>query len=196
MKFNPDIHHRRSIRLDGYDYSREGVYFFTICTQNRECVFGEVLNGAVLLNDAGEMICKWWAEMLKKFPLVESDEFILMPNHLHGIVGLNVGAALCGRPDTDTGRSDAEGRPHRVAPTLGEIVGWFKTMTTNEYIRGVRESGWTPFFGKLWQRNYYDHIIRSEKDLSTIRKYIMENPLTWFEDENHPEYVHGHFQSP
>ena len=118
LKFNPDIHHRRSIRLDGYDYSRGGVYFFTICTQNRECVFGEILDGAVLLNDAGEMICKWWVEMLSKFPLVESDEFILMPNHLHGIVTIDVGAALCGRPDTDTGSSHAEGRPHRAAPTF------------------------------------------------------------------------------
>ncbi len=136
MKFNPDIHHRRSIRLDGYDYSREGVYFFTICTQNRECVFGEVMGGRVLLSDAGEMICKWWAEMLRKFPLVESDEFILMPNHLHGIVTIDVGATggsptLCARPDTDTGFPHAEGRPHRVAPTLGEIVGWLKTMTTD-----------------------------------------------------------------
>ena len=88
MKFNPDIHHRRSIRLDGYDYSREGVVFFHhLHPKSGMSVRGGSGWRCVLLNDAGEMICKWWAELLRKFPLVESDEFILMPNHLHGIVG-------------------------------------------------------------------------------------------------------------
>ena len=109
-----------------------------------------------------------------------------MPNHVHGIIFLDAGVV----------RPHRGGRPHRAAPTgetipaapaLGEIAGWFKTMTTNEYIRCVKDDGWPPFHGKLWQRNYYDRIIRDEDELNQIRKYIAENPLKWMEDENHPD---------
>lgn len=91
MTYNPDIHHRRSIRLRGYDYSRAGAYFVTICTQNRECMFGKIVGGKMVLNDAGWMVNIVWDEMQNNYPGVETDEFIIMPNHIHGIIVL-VGA--------------------------------------------------------------------------------------------------------
>ena len=123
------------------------------------------------------------------FQTVELDELIVMPNHFHGIVvivpGL-VGAALRGRPDI---RATKTGRPHRGAPTLGNIVNWFKTMTSNDYIQGIKQHGWLPFPGKLWQRNYYEHIIRDDRETERIREYIADNPARWLEDEENPENI-------
>lgn len=163
------------------------MYFITICTQNRECLFGEITDGAMQVNFAGKMIQKWWSELIKKFKDIELDEFIIMPNHIHGIILINiVGATLCGRPDLMNEQYQKTGQPHRVAPTLGDIMDWFKTMTTNEYIVGVNMHGWPRFNGKLWQRNYYEHIIRNGDDLNTIREYIAMNPMRWAEDEENP----------
>jgi REP element-mobilizing transposase RayT len=185
--YNPDLHHRRSIRLKGYDYCQPGVYFVTICTQDRECLFGEIVGGRMELNDAGRMIGRWWAELNRKFPTVETDEHFVMPNHFHGLVVIighadPVGAALRGRPRKT-------GHPHRGAPTLGDMMDWFKTMTTNDYIRGIKQQGWSAFRGKLWQRNYYEHIVRNEDEMNRIREYIVNNPAHWPEDENHPDRV-------
>lgn len=166
MKFNPDIHHRRSIRLKGYDYTKEGVYFLTICAQNREQVFRDIRNGVAILNPAGEMIEKWWNELENKFENIELDEHVIMPNHLHGII-VNVG-------------------PKRNFPEdLRKMAQWFKTMTTNEYIRNVKQNNWPPFDTRLWQRNYYERIIRNQEELQQTREYIKNNPLQWdFDDEN------------
>ena len=199
MKFDPNKHRRRSIRLRGYDYTQPGAYFVTMCTQNRECLLGEIENGQVRLNDAGQMIARWWNELNRKFPTIKTDVSVIMPNHLHGIIVLrpnsSVGTALCGRPDL-VGRDD--GQPRRVAPTeegtevaptrptLGDIIGWFKTMTTNEYIRGVKQMNWPPFPGRLWQHNYYERIVRNERELHAIRQYIVENPLKWEFDRENP----------
>lgn len=193
MNYNKYKHHRRSIRLKGYDYAQAGAYFVTICTQNRECLFGDVVDGEMRSNDAGCMIQKWWHESAEKFKNIELDEFVIMPNHFHGIIMI-VGAALCGRPEINaqpptTGYTTGTGQPQRVAPTLGNIIDWFKTMTTNEYIRNVRQENWPPFNGKLWQRNYYEHIIRSEKEMNRIREYIIENPMRWADDENNPDTI-------
>lgn len=186
MKYNPEIHHRRSIRLKDYDYSQVGAYFVTICTKDKECLFGEITHGKIKTNSAGEMIQKWWIELINKFGNIELDEFIIMPNHMHGIIFVNiVGATLCARPDLMNGQYQKNGQPRRVAPTLGNIMDWFKTMTTNDYIACVKNYGWPRFNGKLWQRNYYDHISRSEKELNKIREYIIHNPLNWQEDENY-----------
>jgi REP element-mobilizing transposase RayT len=334
MPYDPNRHHRRSIRLKGYDYSQAGAYFITICTQDRACLFGKVVNGEMRLNDAGRMVLAEWNMLPERFPHVVLDAFVVMPNHVHGIVVITnpatddtattaptivgtglvpvpnagtmgavpnagtMGAApdagtMGAAPDTgamgaapDTGMMGAapndgmmgaapdagtmgavpnagtmgavpnagtmgaapddgmmgaapdagtmgaapdagmmgavpnagtmgavpdDGATTRVAPTavtivgtglvpvpnagattrvaptvgdivaptVGDIVGAFKSRVTVEYIRGVKTSGWPPFRGRLWQRNYYEHIIRNERALNAIRQYIMENPRRW-----------------
>ena len=180
---------RRSIRLKDFDYSETGYYFITICAKNRECLFGGMINFEMRLNDAGQMMEKWWKELNHKFPRVQTDTFAVMPNHFHGIIGLcDVGAALRGRPGLDA-NIPSSGRPPRGAPTLGHIIDWFKTMTTNAYIRGVRQHGWAPFPGQLWQRNYYERVIRNDDELFQIRQYIQENPLKWDLDPENPRRV-------
>ena len=128
------------------------------------------------------MVARWWAEISHKFPCVEIDEFIVMPNHFHGIVVLvepdPVGADLRVRPD---GGAHPDRGTHAGVP-LHTVVQWFKTMTTNEYIREVKRYGWRPYPGKLWQRNYYEHIIRDEIEWNLIRNYIINNPLNWKND--------------
>lgn len=183
-QYNPNIHHRRSIRLKGYDYSQAGLYFVTICVQNRECLFGEIADGKMELNDAGTMIEKWYFELGNKFPDIQCHEMIVMPNHFHCIVeniGTHVGADLraCCPDKPETGNIEGE---HTGSP-LHRVVQWFKTMTTNEYIRGVKTLGWQPFNGKLWQRNYWEHIIRNEQSYQTISKYIIDNPTKWNDDK-------------
>ena len=187
MRYDPERHHRRSIRLRGYDYRAVGAYFITIVAQDRACLFGEVVEGAMRLNDAGRMVERWWLELNCRFPHVLTDAYVVMPNHFHGIVVIHspppdttappdVGADLRVCPNTRV-CPDSTGA-HAGAP-LPTIVQWFKTMTTNEYIRMVKHAGWTPFQGRLWQRNYYEHIIRNERALERIRNYILTNPQHW-----------------
>ena len=203
MRFDPDTYRGRSIRLPGYDYGQAGAYFVTVCTQQRTCLFGAVADGAMHLNDAGQMVEQWWAKLPTKFPSVVTDDHVTMPNHFHGIIVL-VGAAPRGRPDlpppdypaSTLHRRNAPGRPHggaptpsdeyptEEAPTLGTIMDWFKTMTTNAYMRGVKRHGWPPFDGRLWQRTYYDHIIRDQAELDRIRDYITTNPARWAWDHD------------
>jgi REP element-mobilizing transposase RayT len=171
MKYKPAAHHRKSIRLRGYDYSQAGAYFVTICNQQRKCLYGNIVDGKTRLNDAGLMVEKWYLELENKFPDIQCDEFVCMPNHIHFIV-VNVGADLRVRPDFTT-KGEHIGSPLRV------IVQWFKTMTTNEYIRGVKNHGWPPFPGKLWQRNYWERVLRNKTELNKIREYIQNNPAQW-----------------
>ena len=162
-----------------------GAYFITVCTQNRAALFGEVVGSKEILNPAGEMVERWWAEFGHKFPQIVPDAFVVMPNHVHGIIilsALPVGADLRVCPGM-TG-------VHKGA-SLPEIMQWFKTMTTNEYIRNVKQCGWPPFPGKLWQRNYYEHIIRDEDNLNRIRDYIANNPARWDLDRENPEASGG-----
>ncbi len=182
-KFDPQKHHRRSIRLKGYDYASEGAYFVTIVTQGRECLFGEIHNGEMILNESGQMIVRWWNELPNKFPDVILGTFVVMPNHFHCIIIIekNVGADLHVCPE-QTGEHAGSPRQRSNAP-LPQIIQWFKTMTTNEYIRGVKQLGWHPFIGKLWQRNYYEHIIRDERGLQQITDYILANPSRWNRDQ-------------
>jgi putative transposase len=179
MKYDPPKHHRRSIRLKGYDYSTAGAYFITICTQNREILLEP--------QPVREMVQHWWDKLQEKFTDAQIDKFVIMPNHIHGIIFI-VGA--------DTRICPNNGQSHRIAPTnkgehtgspLHRIVQWFKTITTNAYIQGVRQNEWQSFPGKFWQRNYYEHIIRNEKELSRIRQYIEENPLRWQFDRENPD---------
>lgn len=178
--YNPNIHHRRSIRLKGYDYSQAGLYFITICTQNRACLFGEIRCQKMILNDAGKMLEYWYYELQNKFHDIKCQVMVVMPNHFHCIVEnigmVSVGADLRVCPDK-LGEHTSLGE-HKGSP-LRDVVRWFKTMTTNHYIRGVKQNNWTPFDGKLWQRNYYEHIIRNDESYQRISEYIINNPANW-----------------
>lgn len=180
MAYNPVTHHRRSVRLKGYDYTQAGAYFVTIVTQGRECLFGEVVHGEMWLNDAGRMVEKWWLELNRKFSAVDTDEYVVMPNHIHGVIVIaHVGATLVVAQAQDRAGT-------RPAPTLGDVVGAFKSLATHEYIVGIKQRGWPSFAGKLWQRNYHEHIIRDESTLHRIREYIVNNPLQWAVDRENP----------
>ncbi len=199
MTYNPDIHHRRSIRLKGYDYTKAGAYFVTLCTQNKVCFFGEVFDGAITLNAAGQMIDAVWHEIPKFYPGIKIDVFQIMPNHIHGIL-VFVGAGPCACPDSEPGSSvlkkgpkiakktepgQEPGQAQGPAPTLSvsDVVHRFKTMTTKKYIDGVKNDNWSSFDQKLWQRNYYEHIIRNEGEWHKVREYITSNPMKWETDQ-------------
>lgn len=162
---------RKSIRLKNYDYSNNGYYFVTICTQNREKLFGEIV-GATLCgrpNNPDKIVTKWLLKLENKFKDIKIDEYIVMPNHLHFII-------------KRTGEHTGSPGDHTGSP-LRDIIGWFKTMTTNEYICGVKDGRFMPFKGHLWQRNYYEHIIRNYDDYLNIAEYIQNNPFKWEEDK-------------
>jgi REP element-mobilizing transposase RayT len=201
--YNPDIHHRRSIRLKGYDYSQAGFYFVTICVQNHRCLFGKIKNGQMVLNPAGQMVEKWCSELSNKFPDIILDKYVIMPNHFHVII-VNTGNGNGNGNNNDIKNKNGNiiGADLRVCPhnhcehknnILGEHVGsplhavvqWFKTMTTNAYIRGVKTFGWQRFEKKLWQRNYWEHIIRNDNAYLRIAKYIVDNPEKWWKDKFH-----------
>ncbi len=227
MKLHPGIRGRRSIRLKGYDYSQPGAYFVTIVTQDRECLFGDVAAGTMRLSAAGRMVRSVWEALPRRFPAVDLDAFVVMPNHIHGIIVIvgtdsdgrattrvaptdatadAVGAPLVGAPDDDAtagtvGAPDTVGAPlvgaldseeratTRVAPTLGSVVGAFKSLTTVEYTRGVHGMDWPPFRGRLWQRNYHERIVRDDASLDRIRRYILNNPAQWDADPENPAVV-------
>ncbi|CBL45870.1 Hypothetical protein HDN1F_22870 [gamma proteobacterium HdN1] len=170
--FDPNFHHRHSLRLKNYDYSQAEAYFVTICTQHRACLFGEVVDGGVQLSAAGRMVLDVWNEIPVHYLGVDVDAFVVMPNHVHGVVVItNPVGAQFNAPNT-------QGAMNR-APTLGEIVRAFKARSTRN-IR-LREPG-----ASVWQRNYYEHIIRSEESLTRIREYIINNPLQWALDRENP----------
>ncbi|MBR3896364.1 MAG: transposase [Bacteroidaceae bacterium] len=178
MSYDPDIHHRRSVRLQEYDYSQDGFYFVTICVHDRLPLFGEIVDGEMLLNDAGRMVERWYAETECAFPNINCLEMIIMPNHFHCIWRI-VGADLCVCPENG---GDVLSGGH-TGPPLHTVVQWFKTMTTNAYIRGVKQCGWPPFNIRLWQRNYYEHIIRNQRSYEEISCYILDNPMHWPDDQ-------------
>jgi len=304
MKYDPSVHKRRSLRLRNYDYSMAGAYFVTLCTHRRDCLFGDVTRGAMALNDAGRMVESVWLELPVRFPRLELDLFVAMPNHFHGIVVLHgerdqtrpvateqqsngsgvqdPGQARRGEscirplsvagemaPLGETGRSDGEGRSqkegrsqgsplreidqspsvganlvfarsteidqtacagpnlvsapsgemsqtacvgadlvfapveeqepnhrcghrHRVHPSgtrpgsLGRIIQAFKSITSREYMKGIEQYAWPTFSGRLWQRNYYEHVIRNQNDLDRVREYIVNNPTQWETDRENP----------
>ena len=170
---------RHSIRLKNYNYSKSGLYFITICTENRECLYGDIIDGKMVLNNVGNIIEKIWNKISERFNNVELDEFQIMPNHIHGIIVI-VGAGFMPARGWATTRV----APTAVDTTVGDIIGTFKSLTTNEYIMNVKNHNWPSFDKRLWQRNYYEHIIRNEYSLNKIRQYIKNNPTNWNEDRN------------
>lgn len=179
MTLDTKQHPRRSLRLKEYDYSQEGAYFMTICTHNHKCLFGKIADYSMVLNGFGQIVHNEWMRTAIARPNVTIDAFIVMPNHLHGIIIVN---------GTNIRRGDPAGRPYTPIPhgppsnSIGAMVGQFKSLATKR-INALRK---TPGM-RLWQRNYYEHVIRNEHDLNEIRQYILDNPVKWDMDENNPD---------
>ena len=167
-RYNPQKHHRRSVRLKGYDYSQPGAYFVTICVRDWECVLGDVVDGEMQMAEYGRVAHNFWAQVPVHFPNVSIDTFVVMPNHIHAII-------LIHEP-----REGGDTPPLR-RPTLGQIVAYYKYQTTKQ-INVIRDNAGTPF----WQRSFYDHIIRHPRELDAVRQYIANNPLKWELDRDNP----------
>lgn len=169
----------RSIRLKGYDYARPGAYFVTICTQNRVCLFGDVVNGKMRLNDTGDIVRQCWLDMPAHCSTAVLDEFVVMPNHIHGVIVLG---------DAPVGATHASPLPTRPRgprrQSIASIVGSFKSAVTKR----LNERRGTPG-ASVWQRNYYEHIIRDDAAWQRIREYIANNPLQWALDRENPNVV-------
>ena len=191
-KYNPNIHHRRSIRLKGYDYSSEGLYFITICCHNKVCLFGHVVNGEMVLNEYGQIAFNEWIKTPEIRPNVELGEFIVMPNHIHGIIRITRRGESHSpdcelhSPNIESNTPDFMGEcnsPQRYSPrlrgpsqTIGAIVRGYKSAVTKK----LNELG---IGRKVWQRDYYEHIIRNEQSYYNISNYIVNNPAKWWEDK-------------
>lgn len=160
-----DLSVRRHTRLPGWDYRSPGPYAITVCTQHREWFFGDVTGDRVIHNSAGAMVSAVWREMDTEFPRVSLDEFVVMPNHFHAIVHLS--------------REGPAGNP-----TLGDVVQRFKSITTARYSAGVHGYNWEPYDSRLWQSNYYEHIVRDSADFQRCRRYILANPTNWKSDRD------------
>lgn len=201
MTYDSKIHHRRSIRLKNYDYSRAGAYFITICTHNRECLFGQITDGEMVLNNAGRIVSVEWRNTPVLRDNIELDEFVVMPNHIHGILMINQpcggvlqyaptneqtlpnpGVLPCA-PANEQSLPDSGVLPYAPtkfqspSKTIGAIIRGYKSSVTKQ-INIVRGQPSAP----VWQRNYYERVIRDEKELNYIREYIMNNPSKWDED--------------
>jgi putative transposase len=218
MKYDPQKHHRRSIRLPEYDYSQAGAYFLTLCAWQRECLFGVISDEQIQLSPLGKIVQQeWYRSAQKRREIVlDEDEFVIMPNHLHGIVRIVDPVGADGiRPDDirlDENRPDEPGpinggaslaplrapggatQPdgihhtslRRKGRSLGSFVAGFKAAVTARARRELDIEG-------VWQRNYYEHIIRNQEDYERIRDYIQTNPLCWADDQLHPAAPPDHF---
>jgi putative transposase len=185
MTYNPTIHRRKSIRLQGYDYSQAGAYFITVCTHNRVPLFGEIVDGVMVLNTAGQIVEKCWCAIPEHFPQVTLDEFVVMPNHVHGIITVGANNHLPQHylplPSDETPiQSNEPPRPlqHGTSRTIGSMVRGFKIGVTR-WFRANTD------IHAVWQRNYYEHIIRNEDAYLKIAEYIQTNPQRWETDTYH-----------
>jgi putative transposase len=161
MKFNPEKHHRKSTRLKNFDYSSAGAYFVTICAFQRECIFGEITKGEMILSSAGEHMLEVWEGLLSRFPSLELDAFVVMPNHVHGVICL-------------TGEGSE-------AVTISTVLRAFKSLSARAINQelGCAER-------PAWQKRFWDRVIRDEAELERTRTYILNNPQSWAEDEENP----------
>ena len=200
MPFDPQKHHRRSIRLKGYDYTQPGAYFVTVVTHGRECLFGEIVDREMRLNEAGRMVEQCWLDIPSHFPHVELDAFVIMPNHVHGIlwivetppitgmagmVGAKNFSPLPSQPSSQSSQpsdisSDAAPRPHGTSKTIGSVVRGFKIGVTKWFRQHTT-------IYTVWQRNYYERIIPDERALNAVRRYILANPVKWMQDAEYLE---------
>jgi REP element-mobilizing transposase RayT len=178
--YNPHIHHRRSIRLTGYDYTQAGAYFITICTHKRDFLFGEIVDGAMYLNELGNIAADCWYSLRRHFPHISLAEWVIMPNHMHGIVIIGRGEAFAKDILVAAGISvnDPPLRPNGTKPgSVGAIVQNYKSITTRKINKQRSTAGVS-----VWQRNYWEHIIRNEQAYQRIANYIINNPGQWHND--------------
>lgn len=170
---------RKSIRLKGYDYSFPGLYFITICTYKRECLFVDIIDGKMCLSAMGEIVDKYWNEIPKHYPLARLDEYVIMPNHIHGIIEIiderPVGNGHIGMVGNRHACSlPGNGRQYAQLPI---IIGSYKSSVTRQSRKNDNQY-------VVWQKSYYEHIIRDETELNGIRTYIATNPINWATDQN------------
>ena len=164
---------RKALRLPDYDYSQPGAYYVTVVTKQRYCLFGEVVCGEMRLNSFGRTVMECWDDLVRHYPSVQLDEFVVMPNHVHGIILLKEDLEISVGPGSASVRSERHGLP--------EIVRAFKSFAA----RRINELSATPG-ARVWQRNYYEHIVRNERELRLIRRYVANNPLGWDKDPENP----------
>jgi REP element-mobilizing transposase RayT len=195
MPFNPDIHHRRSIRLQNYDYSQNGAYFVTLCSWQRECLFGEIIEGAMHLNDFGRVVESQWRGLPAHFSGINLDEFVIMPNHFHGIAHIikPVGAKQdpSALPAFDLRCQQGKAGETLALPlqgtesgSLAAVIQNFKSLSTRKINKIRNNSGCL-----TWQKNYYERVIRDEGELAATREYIINNPLQWQLDKENPANI-------
>lgn len=186
MKFDSQKHHRRSIRVPNYDYSQPGAYFITIVTWRRECLFGEIVNGTMRLNDTGQVVWDVWNSLPARYPRVTTGTAVVMPNHFHGIVEIHepVGAMVGTIHELPLPSHRVTNQKERRRMTLPLVVGYFK-MNSAKRINKILNSEGIP----VWQRNYYEHIIRNDEEYNRIHLYIEANVDNWVNDEENPVHV-------
>ena len=190
MKFDSQKHHRRSIRLQGYDYSQPGGYFVTIVTYHRDLLFGEIVNEEMQLNDLGKIADECWYTIPKHFPNVELGAHVVMPNHVHGIIvitnsrGGTIKSSFPVRAQHAAPLQTPQQQPNVKPGSLGAIVRSYKSAVTRRIGREHNITG-------IWQRNYYEHILRDHKDWDRIHRYIESNPSMWEDDEENPINIIG-----
>jgi REP element-mobilizing transposase RayT len=216
---DPNIHHRRSIRIKDYDYSTPGYYFITLCCNDKTFLLSDIINDTIILNEAGKLIEKWCHKITNKFPKVKIPIYVIMPNHLHFLIDMidvnnykqtvnshtlkefSIGKKLdIHHFNLIDQRADTRVCPYdrliHLKPVKNKtefyinkqinifnIIQWFKTMTTNNYIHEVKNKKLKHFNKRLWQRNYYEHIVRNGDDYNNIYNYILLNPVNWNKDE-------------
>jgi REP element-mobilizing transposase RayT len=198
MAYDPGKHHRRSIRLQGYDYRQAGAYFVTVCVRGRHCLFEAIVDESVRLNLLGQTVKQCWRETPSHFPQVILDKFIIMPNHVHGILiiaprdgdaprGARNGSQSGGQSRSCAGANDHSPlrRPAGTSSTIGSIIRGFK----GGVVKRSRESC---DICAIWQRGYYEHIIRNDTALDRIRRYIEANPTQWAQDPENPSITDPH----
>jgi len=166
-------HNRRSIRLQGYNYAQAGLYFITLCTQNRAHLFGQIINGEMILNDAGKIAAKCWQDIPVHFPKTKLHEFVIMPDHIHGIVEI---IKIVGAQNLEP---RLENKFQQIIPqSIGSIIRGFKIGVT-KWFRYQNQGDQNM---RVWQRNYYEHIIRNDAEYNRIANYILNNPAKWSRD--------------
>ena len=199
MEYDAAKHHRRSIRLPGHDYASPGAYFATLCVQGGECLLGEVVDGEMRLSEWGQIASDYWLRIPQHFDHVKLDGWVVMPNHLHGIIVIVSGGEASPRRSFSTDDLTSVGAEPQdkdiagdASPlpsgSLGAIVGNYKSVST----RRINRLRGTPGL-RFWQRNYWEHVIRDEQSLNRIREYIQNNPARWAEDQLHPDALPNAF---